>query len=153
MTAPSISTCLWFNDQAEPAATLYCSLFDGAHITQTFPQQGDPQGRAFIVEFDLLGQHFIAMNGGPHYTLSPAVSISVALDTQAEVDHLWQALLAGGGRESRCGWLTDRFGLSWQIVPRALPRLLQADPTGRVMQAMMGMIKLDIAALEAAAKG
>jgi predicted 3-demethylubiquinone-9 3-methyltransferase (glyoxalase superfamily) len=85
--------------------------------------------------------------------LSPATSISVHVDTQAEVDRLWSALLEGGGSESRCGWLTDRFGLSWQIIPRALPRLLQSDTSGRVMQAMMGMVKLDIAALEAAAQG
>lgn len=153
MTAPSIVTSLWFNDRAEEAANLYCSLFDGAHITNIFRKQGDPENRAFVVEFDLLGQHYSALNGGPHFALSPAVSITANVDTQAEVDHLWQSLLADGGVESRCGWLTDRFGLSWQIIPRALPRLLKSDTTGRVMQAMMGMVKLDVAALEAAAKG
>ncbi len=152
MTAPSISTCLWYESQAEEAATLYCSLFPDARITARLPQQGDPEGRAFIVEFTLMGQAYTAMNGGPHYTLTPAASIMVMVDTQVEVDRLWDALL-DGGQASRCGWLTDRYGLSWQIVPRALPQLLQTDPSGRVMQAMMGMVKLDIAALEAAARG
>lgn len=153
MTAASISTCLWFDHQAGEAVALYCSLIPGSGVTNIFRQQGDPQGRAFIVEFHLAGQCYAAMNGGPHYMLSPAASIMVNVDSQAEVDHLWAALLDGGGQESRCGWLTDRFGLSWQIIPRALPRLLQSDPSGRVMQATMGMIKIDIAALEAAARG
>lgn len=151
MTAPSISTCLWYDSQAEAAATLYCSLFADARITTRMPAVGDPKGGAFLVEFTLMGQSFTAMNGGPRYQLSPAASIFVLLDTQAEVDHLWDALLDGGAA-SRCGWLTDRYGLSWQIIPRALPRLLQQDRSGRVLQAMMGMIKLDIAALEAAAQ-
>ena len=153
MTEPSITTALWYESGAEAAARHYCSLFAGASIDHIHPQQGDPEGRAFLVEFTLQGQRFQAMNGGPHYRLTPAASISVLVDTQAEVDRLWQALLTDGGVESRCGWLTDRWGLSWQIVPRALPRLLQGDRSGRVMQAMMGMVKLDIAALEAAAEG
>lgn len=151
-SGPEISTCLWFDDQAESAARLYCSLFDGAEITEIFYKNNDPQAGAFTVAFTLLGQKYWGLNGGPFYQLTPAVSISVYVDTQAEVDRLWLALLEGGA-ESRCGWLTDRFGLSWQIIPRALPRLLQADTSGRVMQAMMGMVKLDIAALEAAATG
>ncbi|OGJ18345.1 MAG: hypothetical protein A2349_00010 [Candidatus Edwardsbacteria bacterium RifOxyB12_full_52_30] len=151
MPAPSISTCLWFNDQAEPAARFYCSLFDGSEITEIFYKGGDPAAGAFTVAFTLMGQQYWGLNGGPYYTLTPATSISVHVDTQAEVDRLWSALLEGGS-ESRCGWLTDRFGLSWQIIPRALPRLLKSDTTGRVMQAMMGMVKLDIAALEAAAQ-
>ncbi len=106
-----------------------------------------------MVAFTLMGQQYLAMNGGPHYRLTPAVSISVHVDTQDEVDRLWTALLAEGGVESRCGWLTDRFGLSWQIIPRALPRLLQTKAAPRVLQAMMAMVKLDIAALEAAAAG
>jgi predicted 3-demethylubiquinone-9 3-methyltransferase (glyoxalase superfamily) len=150
---PAISTCIWFNDQAEPAARLYCSLFDGAEITEIHYRNGDPAAGCFTVAFTLLGQKYWGLNGGPMFPLSPAFSISVNVDTQAEVDRLWQALLADGGEESRCGWLKDRFGLSWQIIPRALPRLLKADRSGRVMQAMMGMIKLDIAGLEAAFKG
>ena len=150
MTAPGISTCLWYTSQAEAAATLYCSLFEDARITLRLPQIGDPQGRAFLVEFTLMGQSYTAMNGGPHYLLTPAASIMVSVDSQAEIDRLWDALLQGG-QPSRCGWLTDCFGLSWQILPRALPRLLQQDRSGRVVQAMMGMVKLDIATLAAAA--
>lgn len=150
MSVPSIQTCLWFDASAEQAATLYCSLFSDARITNVF-RQGGPESPAFMVEFSLMGQSYAAMNGGPHYTLTPAASIVAHVDSQAEVDQLWAALLADGGVESRCGWLTDRYGLSWQIIPRALPRLLQADKSGKVMQAMMGMVKIDVAALEAAA--
>jgi predicted 3-demethylubiquinone-9 3-methyltransferase (glyoxalase superfamily) len=153
MTAVAVATCLWFDHQAEEAATLYCSLIPDAAITGVFRRQGDPQGRAFMVEFRLGGQAFQAMNGGPHYVLSPAASIVAQVDTQDEIDHLWHALLAGGGSENRCGWLTDRFGLSWQILPRALSRLITSDQSGRVMRAMMGMVKIDIAGLEAAARG
>ena len=150
MPVPSIQTCLWYTDQAEPAATLYCRLFPDARITNIFRQGSAPDAPAFMVEFTLMGQSYVAMNGGPHYTLTPAASIVAHVDTQAEVDDLWAALLAGGGVQSRCGWLTDRYGLSWQIIPRALPRLLQADRSGRVMQAMLGMVKIDVAGLEAA---
>ena len=153
MTNPAVSTCLWYENQAEAAVTLYCSLFPDARITNIFRQQGDPQNRAFLIEFTLMGQRFSAMNGGPHYTLTPAASIFVSVDTQDEVDQLWTALLADGGQESRCGWLTDRYGLSWQIIPRALGRLMQSDSSGRVARAMMAMVKIDIAALEAAAAG
>lgn len=152
MPEPSVSTCLWFDTQAEEAARFYCSLFPDAAVTHVFPQHGDPEGRAFIVEFTLMGQAYSALNGGPHYKLTPAASIFVLVETQMEVDRLWNALL-DGGQPSRCGWLTDRFGLSWQIVPRALPRLLQQDASGRVLQAMLGMVKLDVAGLEAAALG
>lgn len=153
MTAPAITTCLWFEKDAEAAATLYCSLFPDAAITNIFRQQGDPQNRAFLVEFTLMGQSFMAMNGGPHYKLSPAASIFALVEGQEDVDRLWAALLEGGGQESRCGWLVDRFGLSWQIIPRALTRLMKSDRSGRVAQAMMAMVKIDVAALEAAAKG
>ena len=153
MTAAAIATCLWFASGAEAAARHYVSLFEGAAITAIFHQNGDPAAPAFIVTFTLMGQQFQAMNGGPHYQLTPACSISVHVDSQDEVDRLWTALLQDGGTESRCGWLVDRWGLSWQIIPRALPRLLKSDGAGRVLQAMMGMIKLDIAALEAAAAG
>ncbi len=153
MSAPGVSTCLWFNDQALAAAQIYTSLFDDAEITNVFYKGGDAKNGAFTVEFTLMGQKYWGLNGGPHYALTPAASVSVHVDTQAEVDHLWDALLAGGGVESRCGWLTDRFGLSWQIIPRALPRLLKTDTSGRVMAAMMQMVKLDIAALETAAQG
>ena len=153
MRGPSIQTCLWFDDSAEQAATLYCSLFPDAAITTVFRQGAAPDAKAFILEFSLMGQSYAASNGGPHYTLTPAASIVAHVDGQAEVDRLWDALLADGGTESRCGWLTDRYGLSWQIIPRALPRLLQADKTGKVMQAMLAMVKIDLAGLEAAARG
>lgn len=153
MAAPAISTCLWYEKDAEQAATLYCSLFPDAAITNIFRQQGDPEDRAFLVEFSLMGQSYSAMNGGPHYKLSPAASIFALVEDQQEVDRLWAALLEGGGQESRCGWLVDRFGLSWQIIPRALTRLMKSDRSGRVAQAMMAMVKIDVAALEAAAKG
>jgi predicted 3-demethylubiquinone-9 3-methyltransferase (glyoxalase superfamily) len=109
-----------------------------------------------IVEFTLAGAPFMILNGGPTYKLTPAASISVLTKTQEETDQLWNALLAGGGREQRCGWLVDRYGVSWQIVPEALPRLLNSgDPLAaqRVVAAMMKMVKLDIAALEAAHVG
>ena len=153
MAAPTIQTCLWYADKAEAAATLYCSLFPDARISTVFRKQGTPDNGAFMVEFTLMGQSYAAMNGGPHYQLTPAASIVAHVDRQTEVDKLWDSLLEDGGVESRCGWLTDRYGLSWQIIPRALPRLLQADTTGKVLQAMVGMVKIDVAALKAAAAG
>lgn len=143
----SVSTCLWFDGTALAAAELYVSLFDDAKITGVF--RNGPG--VMTVEFDLIGQKYWGLNGGPLFPHSPACSISVHVDTQAEVDRLWAALTEGG-RESRCGWLVDRFGLSWQIIPRALPRLLKSDSTGRVREAMMTMAKIDIAVLEAAHK-
>lgn len=153
MSGPEIATCLWFDTAGLEAAQLYVSLFEGSEITNVFYKGGDVANGAFTVEFTLMGQRYWILNGGPHFAHSPAVSITVHVDTQAEVDRLWDALLAGGGVESRCGWLVDRFGLSWQIIPRALPRLMKSDVSGRVMAAMMEMVKLDIAALEAAARG
>ncbi len=155
MSAPAIRTCLWFDGDAEAAAKTYVALLPGSRIEHVYPQRGDPHGRAFIVQMDLLGQRYTLLNAGPHYKLTPAASIEVHLDTQAEVDHLWDALL-DGGEASRCGWLVDRWGVSWQIIPRALMRLMQSTDEGvaqRVTQAMMGMVKLDVAALEAAALG
>lgn len=156
MTAPSVRTCLWFESGAEEAATFYCTLFDDAEITGRFAQQGDPSGGAFLVQWRMADQAFTAMNGGPHYKLSPAASIEVHVDTQAEVDRLWDALTANGGEESRCGWLVDRFGVSWQIIPRPFLALMQSkEPgvAGRVMQAMLQLKKLDMAVFEAAARG
>ena len=156
MTKPAIRTCLWFDTQAEDAARYYVTLFDDARITQVHKQRGGTDDRAFIVQWEMMGQVFTGLNGGPHYALTPAASIEVHVDTQDEVDRLWQALLAGGGSEQRCGWLVDRFGVSWQIIPRRLLTLMASDDSakaGRVMSAVMGMIKLDIATLEAAAAG
>jgi predicted 3-demethylubiquinone-9 3-methyltransferase (glyoxalase superfamily) len=156
-TAPSVATCLWFDTGAEAAGQFYAGLFPGA-TSRVLNRQMLPDnspGAAFIVELVLQGQTFILMNGGPRYPQTPAVSIQVHVDTQDEVDRLWSALL-DGGTESRCGWLSDRWGVSWQIIPRALPRLLALPDraaAARALQAMMGMVKLDIAALEAAAAG
>jgi predicted 3-demethylubiquinone-9 3-methyltransferase (glyoxalase superfamily) len=148
---PGVSTCLWFEKDAEAAAHFYCSLLPGSDITRVFRQGADADAPAFLVEFTLNGQQYQAMNGGPHYRLSPAASIVVMVDTQTELDRLWSALLSDGGQESRCGWLTDRYGLSWQILPRALHDLMSGPGAGAVLLALRGMIKLDIAALQAAA--
>lgn len=154
MPSPGVTTCLWFDHGAEAAAQFYVTLLPDARILHVHRQIGTDgsHGPAFLVDFVFQGQRFTAMNGGPHYTLSPAVSIQVFVETQLEVDRLWAALLEGG-TESRGGWLTDRFGLSWQIIPNALPRLIAAggDAAQCVLQAMSGMVKPDIAALQAAA--
>lgn len=150
MTAPTASTCLWFDSQAEDAARLYASLFDEARILNVTRQVASDT--AFIVEMELLGQRYTFMNGGPHYTLSPAVSIQVYVETQDEIDRLW-ARLSEGGSEMRCGWLTDRFGLSWQILPKALSSWMSDPVTApAVGAAFMQMVKFDIAALTAAAE-
>lgn len=153
MTA-KVRTCLWFDGNGLEAAEFYVSLLPDSRLESAFrPGPGAPP---LVVDFTLAGTPYQALNGGPTYTLSEAVSISVQTRDQAETDRLWNALTADGGAESRCGWLKDRFGLSWQIVPEILPKLL-ADPdrekSGRAMQAMLGMGKLDIAALEAAFHG
>lgn len=153
MTGPAIQTCLWFDNQAQEAAETYVTLLPGSKIIHSFSRRGGDG--IFLLHVSLLGQRYSFLNGGPHYRLTPAASIEVHLDTQAEVDLLWNALLQGG-EAMRCGWLTDRFGLSWQIIPRGLIRLMQAGDdavAARVTEAMMGMVKLDIAALEAAARG
>ena len=154
-----ISPFLWFDDQAEEAAKLYVSLFPNSKITSVSRYgeagPGEP-GSVMIVSFELDGLSVTALNGGPVFKLSEAFSMSVDCADQAEVDRYWDALIEHGGQPSQCGWLKDRFGLSWQIVPRALPRLL-GDPdrakAQRVMAAMMKMSKIDVAALEAAAAG
>ena len=149
-----VRTCLWFERDGEKAAELYVSLVPGSRITGTF--RTAPDGPPLVVDFELAGVPYQALNGGPHYKLSPAASISVTTPDQAETDRLWHALLADGGEASHCGWLVDRYGMSWQIVPRALLDLLSAPDraaAGRAMQAMLGMVKLDIAGLEAAFAG
>lgn len=150
---PTVQTCLWFDHQAQEAAETYVSLLPGSRILTSYPMRGSP-GKTFLVHVELLGQRYSFLNGGPYYKLTPAASIELHLDTQAEVDRLWDALLPGG-EAMRCGWLTDRFGVSWQIVPRVLIELMLTTDdavAGRVTQAMMGMVKLDAAALEAAAR-
>jgi len=151
MTRQKITPCLWFDGKAEEAAAFYVSIFPDSGVTAVTP---GPGGAALVVEFRLAGQQFLALNGGPQFTFNEAISLSVDCRTQAEVDELWEKLSAGGDpRVQQCGWLKDRYGVSWQVVPAVLPQLL-ADPAkaGRVMGALMGMKKLDIAALEAAAK-
>lgn len=147
-------TCLWFEKAGLEAADYYVSLLPESKVEATF--QNGATGEPMIVEFTLAGAPFMILNGGPTYKLTPAASISILTKTQEETDRLWNALLAGGGREQRCGWLVDRYGVSWQIVPEALPRLMNSgDPVAaqRVIGAMMKMVKLDIAALEAAHDG
>lgn len=148
-----VRTCWWFNGNGLAAARHYVSLLPDSHLEgEVNPQASEP----LVVEFTLAGAPMMILNGGPHYAQTPAASISVLTEDQAETDRLWSALLDGGGKESMCGWLSDRFGVSWQIVPKALPRLLgQPDRSaaGRVQAAMMKMQKIDIAALEAAAAG
>ncbi len=153
-TNPKVATCLWFDGNAEEAATFYTSLIPDSSITSV--ARVDPNGPALMVHFLLGGVPFQALNGGPKFTFTEAASISVATEDQAETDRLWEALVADGGSESRCAWLKDRFGLSWQIVPAALPRLLASPDraaANRAMQAMLGMRKIDVAALEAAYRG
>ena len=151
---PKVSTCLWFDGDAEEAATFYTSLLPDSRITNV--TRPVPGGLALLVGFTLAGAPFQALNGGPQYRHSEAASISVGTEDQEETDRLWAALIANGGCESQCAWLRDRFGVSWQIVPKALPRLIGASDrvaATRAMQAMMGMRKIDIAALEAAFLG
>ena len=151
-----ITPFLWFDTQAEEAATFYCSIFPNSRIVtlvrytkDAARSTGMKEGMAMTVGFELDGQHFTALNGGPHFKFTEAVSFVVRCDDQAEVDHYWSKLTADGGQESQCGWLKDKFGLSWQIVPARLPELLKHP---KAMQAMMGMKKLDIAELERAGK-
>ncbi len=164
MTQPRITPFLWFADQAEEAAAFYTSLFPDSRIVSVSRYgeagqevHGRPPGSAMTVAFELEGQPFVALNGGPLFNFTEAVSFQIPCDTQAEVDHFWDALSAGGDASAQqCGWLKDRFGLSWQVVPAALGTLLSdPDPekARRVMEAMLAMKKIDIAALERARAG
>jgi len=153
-----IVTFLWFDTQAEEAANLYVSIFKNSKIGKT-SRYGDagpgPKGSAMGVSFQLEGQEFYALNGGPHFKFTPAVSLFVNCETQEEVDELWDKLSAGG-RQDRCGWLQDKYGLSWQIIPKVLGELLgNKDPqiAQRAMKAMLQMSKIDIRALQQAAGG
>ena len=156
---PKITPFLWFDTQAEEAMHYYCRIFRNARpgkVVRAGPNGRIAEGSVVTASFELDGQHFIALNGGPYFKFSEAVSFSVDCEDQAEVDRLWDALTADGGQPGQCGWLKDKFGLSWQIVPKALPELLgDPDPAraGRAMQAMLTMTKLDVAALQAATAG
>lgn len=153
-----ITPCLWFDDQAEEAAEFYTSVVPGSRIVEIrrYGEAGPrPAGMVMTVEFELAGQRFLALNGGPDFTFNEAISLSVDCASQEEVDELWSAL-GDGGSEGPCGWLKDKYGVSWQIVPRALPELLgDPDPvkSQRVMRAMLGMKKIDIQELVDAYEG
>lgn len=147
-----ISTCLWFDGQAAEAAQFYTSIFDNSSISPGVP---GPDGTALTVEFEIEGRQFMGLNGGPHFKFNEAVSLVVNCESQEEVDRYWEALLAGG-EESQCGWLKDKFGLSWQIVPTAMTGLLNGPDTAgsqRAMEAMLKMRKLDLAVLQKAYDG
>ena len=155
-----ISPCLWFDGDAEEAARLYASLFPNSHIDSVDRSPADtpsgPEGTVITVNFTLAGRSYIALNGGPDFKFTEAVSFSIDCDDQAEVDRYWDALLANGGEPSVCGWLHDRFGLSWQVIPRQLPEMLNSkdrDAARRAMQAMLKMVKIDVAELERAYAG
>jgi predicted 3-demethylubiquinone-9 3-methyltransferase (glyoxalase superfamily) len=151
-----ITPYLWFNGNAEEAVEFYTSVFPDSRVTKVARWgEGGPgaQGTVMSIAFELASQRFFALNGGPQFTFTPAVSLFVSCESQAEVDELWEKLLAGGGKPTACGWLQDRYGLSWQVIPTALADLMSdPDPkvSGRVAQALMRMQKIDLAVLQQA---
>lgn len=157
--SPKITPFLWFDSQAEEATNFYVSVFKDAEVLSVnrYPEGGPaPAGSVMTTSFRLAGQQFTALNAGPHFKFTEAISFVIDCADQAEVDYYWDALLADGGEPSQCGWLKDKFGLSWQVTPRALIELTtetEPEVAGRVMGAMMRMQKIDIAALRAAAAG
>ena len=156
---PKISPFLWFDTQAEEAAKFYVSIFPGSEILgmSRYPEGvPGPKGSVMTVSFRLGNQEVIALNGGPQFKFTEALSMAVECETQAEIDRYWTALTAGGGEEGPCGWLKDRYGLSWQIIPSAMVRILNGKDQKKVERAMaevMKMRKLDLAKIEAAARG
>ena len=155
-----ISPCLWFDGVAEEAAQFYVSLFPNSRIDSVDRAPGDtpsgPEGSVLTVGFTLAGRSYIGLNGGPDFTFNEAISLSIDCDDQAEVDRYWNALIADGGEASVCGWLKDRFGLSWQVVPRRLPEMLKSsdrDAAGRALAAMLKMTKIEVDELERAYGG
>ncbi len=161
-TRVNLVPCLWFDSQAEDAAAHYVAIFDNARINKTtyftevgFEHHGKRAGSVLTVEFELDGQPMTALNGGPQFVFNEAISLQIMCDTQAQVDHYWNSLTAGGDpRAQQCGWLKDKFGVSWQVVPKRLVELLDLPDKAaadRVMAAMLQMKKLNIAELEAAA--
>jgi predicted 3-demethylubiquinone-9 3-methyltransferase (glyoxalase superfamily) len=159
LTAKKITPCLWFDTQAEEAAKFYASVFKNSKIgkisrygKEGFEVHGKKAGTVMTVEFELEGQKFLALNGGPHFKFNEAVSFQVPCETQEEIDYFWSEL-AKDGEEGRCGWLKDKFGLSWQVFPRALPEMLgdaNSETAQRVMRSMLQMRKIDLAALRRA---
>src|SRR3954447_6247179 len=156
MSTQRITTNLWFDTQAEEAAAYYCSIFAESRVVSVvpYPDGTGKAGKAMVVEFELLGQRFVAINGGPQFTFNEAVSQQIGCRDQAEIDYYWEQLTAGG-EERPCGWVKDRYGLSWQVTPERIDELFTGDPerAARAAQAMFQMKKLDIAALEAARDG
>lgn len=150
---------IWFDNNAEEAMNFYISIFKDSKVIRAAhnpPGAPGPEGALLVASIQLDGQEITLMNGGPGHPLTDAISLTINCNSQEEVDHYWNGLLEGGGKEIACGWLKDRFGLHWQVTPVILPQLLAGPDkarAGRVMQAMMKMIKLDIAALQAAADG
>jgi predicted 3-demethylubiquinone-9 3-methyltransferase (glyoxalase superfamily) len=158
-----LNICLWFDNKAEEAANFYVNTFRNGRLGRInrygeagAEVSGRPQGSVMTVEFELFGQQFLALNGGPEFKFSEAMSIIVNCETQREVDDLWTALSKGGGQESVCGWLKDKYGVSWQITPTQLTELMHdkdAAKAERVMKAMLQMKKIDIEKLQEAARG
>jgi predicted 3-demethylubiquinone-9 3-methyltransferase (glyoxalase superfamily) len=155
-----IAPCLWFDGDAEDAAGFYVTLFPDSRIDTVMRSPADnpsmKEGGVLVVEFTLAGQAYVGLNGGPQFHFTEAISLQVRTDDQAETDRLWEALTANGGEESMCGWLKDRWGLSWQISPKRLLELVghsDKDRARRAMEAMMKMRKIDIAEIERAASG
>jgi predicted 3-demethylubiquinone-9 3-methyltransferase (glyoxalase superfamily) len=154
-----ISPCLWFDGKAEEAARFYTSLFPDSKVTSIDRSPGEtpsgPKDMVLTVNFTLDGRSYIGLNGGPDFKFNEAISLSIDCADQAEVDRYWTALTADGGEESVCGWLKDKFGVSWQVVPRRLPELLNGpdrEAAARVLEAMLKMVKIDVAELERAAR-
>lgn len=159
----TITPCLWFDTQAEEAATFYCSIFKNSKISEVsrFPDAGQdvhgkPAGSVMVAAFELDGQPFVALNGGPQFKFDEAVSFQVPCESQQEIDYYWDALTKDGGQEGHCGWLKDKFGLSWQVFPSVVPKMLMDSDrakAARVMNAFMQMKKFDLAAIERAYQG
>jgi len=159
MTATRITPCLWFDSQAEEAVKFYASVFKNSKIgkishygKEGFEVHGRKAGTVMTVEFEIEGQKFVALNGGPHFQFNEAVSFQIHCETQAEIDHFWSKLTEGG-KEQPCGWVKDRFGLSWQVIPNALPQMLMdenSEKAQRVMKSMLQMRKIDLDALKRA---
>jgi predicted 3-demethylubiquinone-9 3-methyltransferase (glyoxalase superfamily) len=159
VTTQKITPCLWFDSQAEEAAKFYASVFKNSKIgkisrygKEGFEIHGRTAGTVMTVEFEIDGQKFVALNGGPHFRFNEAVSFQIHCDTQQEIDYFWSKL-GEGGREQPCGWLKDKFGLSWQVIPNALPEMLMdenSDKAQRVMRSILQMRKIDLAALKRA---
>jgi predicted 3-demethylubiquinone-9 3-methyltransferase (glyoxalase superfamily) len=152
-----ISPCLWFNGNAEEAATFYASLFPNSHVDSVDRAPGDtpsgPKGSVLTVNFTLAGRSYIGLNGGPDFTFNEAISLSIDCENQAEVDRYWNALIENRGEPGVCGWLKDRYGLSWQVIPKRLPQMLNSSDRAaaeRALQAMLKMTKIDVEKLREA---